>query len=286
MGPGRPLAGAIEIHTGKGRIRHQNPKRIFTYERIIGSAIVYLTIPVFLSIFSNVKQLIPAINPFAWDTTFMRLDYVLHGGNHPWILLQKFLGNPFATKVIDYFYVSWFLSLFTSLIWMGWSKRRRLRARFFTSFVLVWVLVGIIMATVFSSAGPCYYSKVTSGVNFYGPLMSYLDAIHENGFLFARKFQRGLWEAYSGNVILLFGGISAMPSVHVATAVLYAIVGWRINRALGAVLIIYAIIIQVGSVLLGWHYAIDGYVGAVLTGMIWKGSKWLVLIPDDDAGWA
>ena len=282
MGLGRSLAGVIEINTGKTRVRHQKPKRIFSHERMIGSLIVYLTIPVFLSIFSNVKQLIPVINPFSWDTTFMRLDYVLHGREHPWILIQTFLGYPSATKALDYFYVSWFLFLFTSLIWMGWSRRRLLRARFFTSFVLIWVLVGIFMATVFSSAGPCYYSDVTSEVNPYGPLMSYLNAIHENGFLFARRFQRGLWEAYSDNVILLFGGISAMPSVHVATAVLYALVGWRINRAFGTLLILYAIILQIGSVHLGWHYAIDGYAGAILAGMIWKGSKWLVLVPEDD----
>ena len=272
----RRLARMIEIHTGQARIKNQISKYAFTYERIGGFVIVYVTIPVFLSIFSNVKQSIPLINPFMWDRTFMRLDYLLHGGQHPWILLQSFLGHPPVTKVIDYFYVSWFFSLFVFLIWMGWSNRRQLRAQFFFSFVLIWIVVGMILATLFSSAGPCYYAEVTSEVGPYGPLMSYLDSIHENGFLFARKFQKGLWEAYAGNSLLLFGGISAMPSVHVATTVLYALVGLRINRVIGTLLIFYAIIIQIGSIHLGWHFAIDGYFGSLLTICIWKITGWVI----------
>ena len=31
----------------------------------------------------------------------------------------------------------------------------------------------------------------------------------------------------------------------------------------------YALVIQIGSVHLGWHYAIDGYVGAALALSIW-----------------
>ena len=69
---------------------------------------------------------------------------------------------------------------------------------------------------------------------------------------------------------LPFGGISAMPSIHVAMAVVFALLGMRVNCWLGIVLIAYAVIIQIGSVILGWHYAIDGYVSIILTILLWK----------------
>ena len=266
----RIVAHFIEIMTGKVIKNQRNLEKLITIQRIGGFIIIYATIPLFLGVFSNIKQSIPLVHPFTWDRFFMKLDRVLHGGHHPWILLQPFLGYPAVTKVIDYCYVSWFLSLATVLLWMGWSKKRRLRAQFFFSFVMIWILIGTVLAILFSSAGPCYYPNVTDGINPFRQLMSYLDSIHENSFLFARKYQIGIWEAYVRDISLPFGGISAMPSVHVATAVLFAFAGWSTNRVLGIVLTVYALLIQIGSVHLGWHYAVDGYFAALLTYLIWK----------------
>ena len=147
--------------------------------------------------------------------------------------------------------------------------RRKLRAQFFLSFMLVWILAGTILAILFFSAGPCYYGWVTGSENPFQPLMKYLDSVHGTNFLFAVKFQRGLWGAYQHSEILPFGGISAMPSVHVATAVIIALAGLRVNRLLGILLVAYAAMIQIGSVHLGWHYAIDGYFSSVLAVLIW-----------------
>ena len=36
------------------------------------------------------------------------------------------------------------------------------------------------------------------------------------------------------------------------------------SRLLGGLLALYAAAIQVGSVVLAWHYAVDGYFGAIL----------------------
>lgn len=277
----RIVAHIIEILTGRVREKKQHFEKLITIQRVGGFIIIYATIPIFLSVFSNIKQSIPLVHPFTWDRFFMKLDSLLHGGYHPWILLQIFLGYPAVTKAIDYIYVSWFIFLFTIMLWMGWSNKRRIRAQFFLSFILIWILIGTVLAILFSSAGPCYYSDVTGGVNPFGPLMSYLDSFHENGFLYARKYQKGIWEAYTGNISLPFGGISAMPSVHVATAVLFALAGWSSNRILGIVLTVYALLIQLGSVHLGWHYAVDGYFSALLTYIIWKFSDRVL----KDLGW-
>jgi hypothetical protein len=52
-------------------------------------------------------------------------------------------------------------------------------------------------------------------------------------------------------------------------AVLFALAAWKINNKLGVFFTAYALLIQIGSVLLGWHYAIDGYSAALLTLSIW-----------------
>jgi membrane-associated phospholipid phosphatase len=68
-------------------------------------------------------------------------------------------------------------------------------------------------------------------------------------------------------------GISAMPSMHVAMATLFAIAGFRRSRLLGGIFTVYALTIWVASVHLGWHYALDGVVGAAMMGALWSLSK-------------
>ena len=60
-----------------------------------------------------------------------------------------------------------------------------------------------------------------------------------------------------------------MPSMHVAIATLLACFGWGVNRWAGAAYTAFALTIMVGSVHLGWHYAIDGYVAAAIGVALW-----------------
>ena len=53
---------------------------------------------------------------------------------------------------------------------------------------------------------------------------------------------------------------------------LFALIGWRRSRWLGWVFTAFASVVLVGSVHLGWHYAVDGYLSIVATLAIW----WLV----------
>ena len=40
-----------------------------------------------------------------------------------------------------------------------------------------------------------------------------------------------------------------------------ALLGWRINKWLGAALTLFTGLIVIGSVALGWHYAVDAIAG-------------------------
>ena len=63
---------------------------------------------------------------------------------------------------------------------------------------------------------------------------------------------------------------------NLSIAVLLALVGWRANRSLGIFLWLHALAIFIGSVHLGWHYAVDGYASIIGTIAIWKFSGYLV----------
>jgi hypothetical protein len=91
--------------------------------------------------------------------------------------------------------------------------------------------------------------------------------------------QAMLLEARGSPHLSIGGGISAMPSVHNGLAVLFAIAAFNINRIVGWLFAAYALLIWIGSIHLGWHYALDGIVSVVLTVLIWgamgKVADWL-----------
>lgn len=246
--------------------------RFLTLRRVGGFFIVHLTLPWFSSAFGSLKLLIPVIKPFSWDERFYRLDRAVHVGQDPWRLLQIVFGHPYATVGFNVAYNIWMIVLLSMIVWQSCSARRRVRFRFFMTFLLMWVFPGTILATLFSSAGPCYYAQVVAGPSPYAAQMTYLQGVHDSLVLWALDTQATLWEAYATGVVTTVSGISAMPSMHVGAATLFALTGWATHRKLGIALTIFAVLIQLGSVHLAWHYAIDGYAGAASVLAIW----WLV----------
>ncbi len=270
-----------------------------TPSRVFGAVLMVVFGCVLTDTFMSLKAAIPILHPFSWDTTLMHWDRLVHFGRHPWELLQPFM-SPLITSAVSVAYNVWIFLVFGIFYWQAWSSRRRLRMQFFFTFAFSWILLGSVAATVFSSAGPCYYSRVTGvppAADPYAPLLRYLRAVDSEHRVWALAVQDQLWENYAqqeartrgngyGLVFAktktasfgatgadtprkLLSGISAMPSMHVAMAVLFALVGWRTNRWLGLLFTAYAAVILVGSVHLGWHYAIDGYASLVAVLVIW-----------------
>lgn len=217
------------------------------------------------------KMLIPHIQPFSWDVIFADLDMMLHFNRDPWLLLQPLFGAPFLSFVISFVYILWLGVLFLVLYWQVFSlKQPVLRMMFFYSFVLTWALQGTLLAIIFSSAGPCFYEYVTGSDRFV-PLFEYLRNANVLFPIWALDTQNMLWETYQSGEKAIGTGISAMPSIHVATAYLFMLLGWRTgSRYIALGFTLFFAFIMVGSVHLGWHYAIDGYVAIILTHIIWR----------------
>jgi hypothetical protein len=263
-------------------------RRLFTEflsrDRILLSLPVVVLWPFLALSFTVFKELIPAIQPFYLDQPLHALDRAIHLGNDPWVLLQPLFGHPAVTYVIDRLYALWFFVLyFAILLQMASTKDRRLRAQFLLSSVLAWMTLGSLGAVLLSSAGPCYFGEITGSPDPYAPLMSYLrdtvQGAHLSIFgyelssqLVAVRVQDMLWDGYqSGSGF----GISAAPSMHVASTWLVArmlqtygrrvptICGWGFFAA-----------ILLGSVHLGWHYAVDGYISIAGAWAIWRAVGW------------
>jgi hypothetical protein len=247
-------------------------------ERLLGGLVMVFIMQVFFSIFTSMKAMIPVINPFSWDATLAEWDRTLHGGVDPWALMHPLIGYPLVTTIINFLYQCWLFVLYGVLVWQAFAlSDQRLRMQFFLTLVVLWALLGNVAATLLSSAGPVYFGRITGLEDPFQPLMSYLRAASEVSPVWALEVHDRLWNAYVADSDQLGKGISAMPSIHVATSVLFALTAWRVSRVLGAVLWSYAAVVMVGSVHLAWHYALDGYVAAVLTWLLWRGVGWLTV---------
>ncbi|MCP4810834.1 MAG: inositol phosphorylceramide synthase [Proteobacteria bacterium] len=239
-------------------------------DRLVRFAIVYALLPFFFSTFGALKFAIPRIRPFDRDELFHAWDIALHGGP-PFEYTVAVLGSVHATVFINVLYNLWIFLLFSIVIWQAFTLERRIRMQFLISFVLTWMIGGTLMAMWLSSVGPCYWGPLLGDPNPYAPLMHHLHAVHADTHLWAIDVQEQLWAAYSAQSIETVAGISAMPSMHVATSTLFALLGWARHRVLGVALTVFALCILVGSVHLGWHYAVDGYIGAAIAAAIWFG---------------
>ena len=254
-------------------------RQAVTGPRLAGAILVAaLVVPTQIT-FQALKQSIGPVIGFRADSLLHRIDVRLHGGM-AWTWFEPLLMNPSWVRVVDLLYMAWFGLMFVFFFWASWSSARVLRQRALIAFLLVWIGAGTATAWVASSAGPCYYGHVVAGVNPYEPLIARLDAIgSEQGELNARFNQKGLWQLSRADEWGYFAGISAMPGLHVGVAVLFALIAAQRSRLLGFLLALYATVIQVGSVILGWHYAVDGYGGALLAVLCWTAAGALVRKP-------
>ncbi|WP_119300655.1 phosphatase PAP2 family protein [Dongia deserti] len=244
-----------------------------TPQRMAHALPLLLGMLVFGGTFTVIKTSIPLLTSYNWDVTFEQWDLWLHGGLAPWQIIHPLVGLPFVTKAIDEIYGSWFMVLSFIWVWQAFNQRdNRLRLQFFLTLMLGWIILGNIAATFLASAGPVYYGRISGLSDPFLPLTAYLNDANETYPIIALLAQQYLWDNFLMREFALGAGISAMPSMHVAIATLFALVCWRTKRWVGVLMTVYAMLIMIGSVHLGWHYAIDGYVGALGMIAIW----WIV----------
>ena len=255
-------ASPLGAFVRSGRDFFLDPDRLANTLNGLAAAVMFFTA------FGVMKGAIAILSPFAWDEALMRLDRAMHFGRLPHEYLWWIYDMPLVVQALNFAYHLWFVLLLATVFAAVVAKRdSRLRLQFLMSFMAMWLVGGFLVAMAFSSAGPCYYERIGLG-DTYAPLMEALRTVDASHTLWALSTQDVLWNGYAG-VAEGSMGISAFPSMHVAMATLIAIYFTRRWLPLGVCAWVFAGTVMLGSVVLGWHYAIDGYAGAAIAALAW-----------------
>jgi hypothetical protein len=217
----------------------------------------FILISVQMGALTWLKAMLPFAVPFWADPMLAAADRAILGTDS-WRLLHPLL-QP-IDPVIDLGYVAW-LPLHISVLFLALSRGASFeKSRTLLAYFVTIGLFGVIGQYALSSAGPIFYARLGLG-NAFSQLP--ISAA-------AQKASDYLWATRRDMNAPMGGGISAMPSVHVAVSVWMAFACWSLLPRLGGILATaYAILIFVGSMYLGWHYFVDAAAGVIAGGTAW-----------------
>ncbi|MFC1234486.1 phosphatase PAP2 family protein [Vibrio sp. F74] len=233
-------------------------------------------INIMLSCYTSIKSTIGTVFPFRFDEYFLMLDNYIHLGFQPWQYTHFIFSSSYATAIINIIYNSWFFVVWITLFYFM-CQTTLIRKKFLIGFSLCWIIIGGFFAILMSSAGPCFLENININhdltLNLFQRLEMQNKMLIDNDWppLWSIATQEHLWQEHVTSVTSLGSGISAMPSMHVSISVFMTLSVYIIHKIVGILFGLFTIAIFIGSIHLGWHYAVDGYVSFILTFLIWFG---------------
>jgi hypothetical protein len=199
-----------------------------------------------LTVLSEVKSQLDRIVPFAADASLAHFDTLIFGTDG-W----RALSSLHHSNVDSIYHAAWISCLAFTLAYVGLLYSSRRRSILLSNYFMLWT-VGPIIHLTMPAAGPLFYSRLGLGDRFAAlPVAEHTAMVRDY-----------LWIGFADRSINFAGGISAMPSLHVATVVWAAIALRQTRWFLLAVF--FAIYIFAASILTGWHYAADGLVATAM----------------------
>ena len=231
-------------------------KRLVTWRWWILTLRLWAAIAIFTYTYFWLKVCVPLVNERLWDAALWRLDIGLHLGFSPSLFIVELTqGTPFAGWM-DHWYALWLVSVSCGLAFMCAYPGAVLRRRFILSCVLIWTL------------GAWLYVALPA----LGPIYAYNEAFQEilPQIPRANGSQQQLWTNYQTVLAGKTGGlkqfnptkgIAAMPSLHVGVHWLLMLWSRRFARPVFVFAVVATLLTFLGSIVTGWHYAIDAYVG-------------------------
>jgi hypothetical protein len=200
--------------------------------------------------FMWIKPEVTAVAPFWADELFADMDHAIFGMD-PWRLFEG-MDLTFHAWAYSFF---WAIAIMAALVWLLAQPSSRERSTSLLSYFALWSVFGPLGQFFFSAAGPIFYSRIGLGDRFAELERNIPEVTHQvSGYL---------WDMHSNGVLGAGAGISAMPSLHIATVTWIYLLFRNQGSRFAPVAAMFAIYIFAASVALGWHYAVDGIFGAV-----------------------
>jgi hypothetical protein len=241
-------------------------------DRLVTLAWPMLLFTLVMPTFSAFKQRILPIAGMHFDPTLAAIDNALFSAS-PGYWLHQTVGSPPLTYFLDGVYHVWFIPMTVGVGIVALCTDARTRAQYMTAYSMTWIGLGSALAYLLPAAGPCYHALFVGGQGsapFEAVNQALLADQAAGGHgLFTIQIKDMLLRRFDDPNLSIGGGISAIPSIHNAMAVLFALVGYRFNRPFGLFMSAFAALIWIGSIYLNWHYAIDGIVGAAGAIALW-----------------
>lgn len=208
-----------------------------------------------MALLSWTKVMMPHAVGFWADPYLASVDHALFGRD-PWTFSHALVG--WADPIFDRAYVTWAPLKFAALFYLILMPANERRNRLFLAYFLI-LASGAIGQYLLPSAGPIFYERLGLGDRFEMPLLPWAET--------AANY---LWADYLNPGERIGTGISAFPSMHVAIAVWMALFLRSEAPRLAPLGYVYATLIMIGSVHLGWHYAVDGLAGGTLAVLAYR----------------
>jgi len=227
--------------------------------------------PLFLVSYTAAKTSIPFIVGYSWDGFWAAADRLIFGDD-AWRIAHRWLGENFMTLWQWFYTVVWGGAFALSSVLIPLNARPRLTAVFYTAMIGTWLLGGIVMAYLVSAAGPVFVPMFDPRLaSEFNPLHQSLDhGLGDNGpIAFTQHYLASIVNLH---VATKGGGISAMPSMHLAAASVYVLAARRTRWFVPT--IAFWLIIFICSGYFGYHYWVDGIAAAVVATFCWTLADW------------
>ena len=224
-----------------------------------------LMLPVFLIGYTASKCAIAFLVGYTWDAFWANADRAIFGDD-AWRLALSALGTSNIQLWTWCYAVAWGSVFLISANAIAWYASKRFVGVFFTAMLGTWLIGGCLMAYAVSAAGPVFAPMFDPSLaDRFKPLQDFLEGALGNGPIgFSQHY---LARAVHEHVAAKGAGVSAMPSMHLATVSVYILAARRTKWLIPAV--VFWLLIFVLSAYFGFHYWVDGIAAVIVAAGCW-----------------